>query len=340
MKMTIGICGYPGSGKSTVFSALSPGSSSSRGGISYGNIKVPDTRVDRLTEIFSPRKTTYAEITFMDVGGQGGRSGGAFPPEVLQAMRNATVLVHVARAFENPYLTESADPMRDVSNFEEELILMDMTLLDKRKERFRKENRKGGEVSVNNRCLEWLEDGKALRSLDISAEELRTLTGIQLLSLRPLITLYNVSEDDWEDSPLRQLNEPSSLAVCGQIEADIAAMDADEQAEFLEEMGMGEPARNEFIRTAYASLNLISFLTAGPDECRAWTIRRGDSAPVAAGAIHSDIQRGFIRAEVYQLAELEELGSEAALKSAGRLRVEGKTYTVQDGDVINFRFNV
>ncbi len=340
--MRIGICGYPGSGKSTVFQALSPGATSSGrgGGVSYGNIKVPDARVDRLAQIFSPKKTTYAEITFMDVGGQGGRTGGAFPAAVLQAMRNADVLVHVVRAFASPMHADPPQPERDVANFNEELVLLDLEILEKRQVRFRKENRKGGEVGVNSRCVAWLEEGRPLRDLPLSEEELATLQGIQLLSQRPLITLYNLGESEWEDSPLRQRDEPGSLAICGQLEADIAGMDAEEQAEFLEELGLGEPARDEFIRTAYSALKLMSFLTAGKDECRAWTVKQGVNAQRAAGAIHSDLERGFIRAEVYQLADLEELGSEAALKAAGRMRVEGRSYIVQDGDVLNIRFKV
>jgi len=345
--MRVGICGYPGSGKSTVFAALAPGGSNERDGVAFGNIQVPDARVDRLAEIYRPKKTTYATITFVDVGGGGGSSRGAFPPDVLQHMRNMDVLVHVVRVFANPMLTELADSARDVRMFEDELVLLDHGILEKRLERFHKERARGLEVEVNERCVAHLVDGNPLRTLGLNDEDRATLTGIQLLSLRPLITLYNLSEDAWEDpeyAGLREATEPEdnqvSMAMCGTLEAEIAQMPTEEQAEFLEGLELGEPARNPFIRQAYALLDLISFLTAGEDECRAWTIRRGSNARRAGRAIHSDIERGFIRAEVHRLADLEEAGSEAELKKQGKLRVEGKDYVVQDGDIMNFRFNV
>ncbi len=340
--MRVGICGFPGSGKSTVFAALSPGGGSSRGGVAYGNIKVPDPRVDRLAEIFRPKKTTYAEITFLDVPGRPGR-GGALSPEVIQAMRNVDVIAHVVRGFPSPFLSEEPDPARDMDRFNDELVLADLGILERRGERFKKEARKGLEVEVNARCVEHLEGGEPLRTLGLSADERATLQGIQLISLTPLITLFNLGEDDWADSPWRTATDPragATLALCGALEAEIAAMDAEDQAEMLEGLGLGEPARFEFIHAAFEMLDLISFLTAGPDECRAWPIRRGTTARKAAGAIHSDLERGFIRAEVYRLEDLEEYGSEAELKKAGRLRVEGRDYVVQDGDVMHIRFNV
>jgi len=341
--MRIGICGFPQSGKSTVFQALAAGSGSGgKGGVTYGNIKVPDPRVDALADIFSPKKKTYAEVTFMDVGGQGGRVGGAFPPDVVQAMRNADVLVHVVRAFDSPFHTDAPDPDRDLAALSDELLLLDLAILEKRAERFRKENRKDGTAAVNDLCVAHLEEGEPLRTLGLDEEQRKTLQGIQLLSLTPLLTVFNVGEDDWEDSPLRARADAHAdeYALCGELEAEIAQMDPDEQAEMLEGLGLGEPASHEFIRTAYAALDLISFLTAGEDECRAWPIRNGTIARKAAGTIHSDIERGFIRAEVYRWEDLVELGSEAALKSAGKLRLEGKEYVVQDGDVMHFRFNV
>ncbi len=344
--MRVGICGYPGSGKSTVFSALAPGGKADRE-VAYGNIKVPDERVDFLAAVFKPKKTTLAEITFVDVGGTGGRAGGAFPPEVLQAMRNADVLVHVVRGFDNPALTTPPDPKRDEQMFNDELLLLDLGILEKRGERFKKEAKKGPEVDVNKKCIDHLEKGEALRTLGLSEEEIKSLgPGIQLLSLTPLITLYNLSEQAWGDAASQALRETkkatssATMAICGAIEAEIAGMPAEDQAEFLQGLGLGEPARNGFIKTAYALLDLISFLTAGPDECRAWPIRRGTVARKAAGKVHSDIERGFIRAEIYRPEDLKVAGSEAALKTQGKMRVEGKEYVMGDGDVVNFRFNV
>lgn len=345
--MRVGICGYPGSGKSTVFSALAPGGRTDRE-VAFGNIKVPDARVDFLSAIFHPKKTTLAEITFVDVGGAGrSAAAGAFTPDVVQAMRNVDVIVHVVRGFENPALTARPDPKRDEGMFNDELLLLDLTVMEKRLERFKKESKKGAEVDVTKKCVDHLETGQALRTLGLTEDELKALgPGIQLLSMSPLITLYNLSEQAWADpanAPLRETKAAeisASMAICGAIEAEIAAMPPADQVEFLQGLGLGEPARNEFVRTAYRLLDLISFLTAGPDECRAWPIRRGISARKAAGKVHSDIERGFIRAEIYRPEDLEVARTEAALKAQGKIRVEGKEYVMADGDVVNFRFNV
>jgi len=346
VNMRVGICGYPGSGKSTVFAALAPGASDAKAGIAWGSIKVPDKRVDAMADIFSPKKTTYTEIQFMDVGGAGGRTG-AFPPAVVQAMRNADVLAHVVRGFDNPMVADDADPARDETRFDEELILLDQDMLERIADRWRREQRKGAEVEVVDRSLAWLEAGKPLRSLGLEPADVLALGGLQLLSLTPLITLYNLSEDAWADPDLAHLRAPGTrdddsltMAICAGLEAEIVDLEPEEQAEFLEGLGIGEPARDEFIRTAYRLLDLVSFLTVGPDECRAWTIRRGMNARKAGGRIHSDIERGFIRAEVYRWEDLLEYGTEAKLKSAGKMRLEGKEYLVVDGDVCNFRFNV
>ncbi len=345
--MKVGLCGYPGSGKSTVFRALAPGASTDRPGVCLGNIKVPDARVQKLAEIFSPKKTTYAEITFMDVGGTGRMDTGAFSPEVVQHMRNADVLVHVVRVFENPMVDKAVDPARDVALFDDEILLLDLTLLERRQKRFQKEHQTGREVEVNDRCVAHLEEGEPLRSLALDEDEQETLQGIQLLSQKPLIVLYNMGEEAWESAEYAALRATTergpqalSMAMCGSIEAEIAELDPADQAEMLEGLGLGEPARDEFVRTAYRLLDLISFLTAGPDECRAWPIRRGTVARKAAGKVHSDIERGFIRAEIYQLDDLLEAGSEKKLKATGKMRLEGKDYVIQDGDVVNYRFNV
>ena len=344
--MRVGICGYPGSGKSTVFAALAPGGSKSQAGIAYGAIKVPDRRVDAMAAIFSPKKTAYTEIQFMDVSGGGGRAG-AFPSEVVQAMRTAEVLAHVVRGFDNPMVAETADPQRDVIRFDEELILIDQDMLERMQNRWARERRKGTEVEVVARCLAHLEAGEPLRSLGLDAADMAALGGIQLLSATPLITLYNLSEAAWDAPEHASLRKPQTredgsptMAICAEIEAEIVDLEPDEQAEFLEGLGIGEPARDEFIRTAYGLLDLVSFLTVGPDECRAWTLRRGMNARKAGGRIHSDIERGFIRAEVYRWEELVEYGTEVKLKAAGKMRLEGKEYVVLDGDVCNFRFNV
>jgi GTP-binding protein YchF len=340
--MRVGICGYPGSGKTTVFQALAPGAKPSNKGVSLGSIKVPDVRIDRLAEIFQPRKTVFAEIVFADVGSTAGPGAGAFPPAVLEAMRNMDVLVNVVRAFDS-----EGNPARDISLFDDELILQDMQLLERRGERWRKENRKGLEVQVNDRCMEHLGEGLPLRVLELTPPERLTLVGIQLFSLKPLIVLHNLSEDrfddpEWQDArELRQLGPNAwSMGICAQLEAELNELEPEERAEMLSDLGLEEPAAASFVRTAYSLLDLISFLTFGPDECRAWPIRRGTMARKAAGKVHSDIERGFIRAEVSALADMLEHRSEAALRAAGKTRLEGKEYVVQDGDLIVFRFNV
>ncbi len=350
--MRVGIVGYPGSGKSTVFSALVGGTASAaraEGKVAYGSVKVPDERIDYLASVFDPKKKTYAEITFVDVGGgAGAKAGGALPPDVVQAIRNVDAVAHVVRGFDNPALATPPDPQRDERAFREELVLMDLALMEKRVQRLTKENKKGAELDACKRCLEHLEKGEPLRTLGVTEAELAALgPGIQLVSLTPIVTLYNLSEAAWADAasaPLRETRtEPGAawMAMCGSIEAEIASMAVEEQKEFLEGLGLGEPARNGFVRTVYAMLDLVSFLTAGPDECRAWPIRRGTSAKKAAGKVHSDIERGFIRAEIYRVDDLKAAGgSEAALKSTGKLRTEGKDYVMQDGDVVNYRFNV
>jgi hypothetical protein len=262
-------------------------------------------------------------------------------------MRNADVLVHVVRGFDNPSLTAATDPARDERMFNDELLLLDLGMLEKRVERFKKEAKKGAEVDVTKKCLDHLEKSEPLRTLALAEEEVKALgPGVQLLSMSPIITLYNLSEQAWADpknAPLREVRtgqSSASMAICGSIEAEIAAMPPADQGEFLQGLGLGEPARNEFVRTAYRLLDLISFLTAGPDECRSWPIRRGTVARKAAGKVHSDIERGFIRAEIYRPEDLKALGTEAALKAQGKIRVEGKDYLMADGDVVNFRFNV
>ena len=344
--MRVGICGYPGSGKSTVFAALAPGGGSSKSGVTYGNIKVPDERIDRLAAIFSPKKKVYAEITFVDVGAGGG-AGGAFPPDVLQHMRNADVLVHVVRSFYNPALELPTDPVRDRGLFDDELILIDLEIIERRADRWRRERRKGLDMQVNERCLAQLEAGLPLRILPLQPAERLTLQSVQLLSLKPIITLHNLSEERWEDPEWCHSRDRSklgpnsySMGICAQLEAELNELEPDERVEMLEDLGLTEPAAATFVQTAYQLLDLISFLTFGPDECRAWPVRRGSSARKAGGKVHSDIERGFIRAEVSQLEDLEALRTEAALRAAGKTRLEGKDYTVKDGDLIVFRFNV
>jgi ribosome-binding ATPase len=347
----VGITGFPGSGKSTIFQSLAPGAPQSKGRAPVlGNIKIPDERIDFLTGVFQPKKTTFAEITFVDVPGGGDPKAGALAADVVAEMRSVDLLVHVVRCFDHPFSGEAGTPSRDDGAYRSELILADLAVLEKRLERLGKEGRKEGDAEVRalGRCIEALEEEIPLRRVELSDEELRLLRSYAPLSLKPLMTLYNLDEDGWSDAASEPLRNPApadhpdeiALALCGLMEAEVAQLDAEEQAEYLEAYGLGEPARLQFVTTAYGLLDLISFLTIGPDECRAWPIRRGTVAQRAAGKVHSDIERGFIRAEVITYNDFVELGSEAAAKKAGKMRVEGKEYVVHDGDIIHYLFNV
>lgn len=347
--MKIGIVGFPRAGKTTVFNALT-GLQAAVGGYgdpgkpNLGAIKVPDARIDKLSEIFSPRKTTYAEVVFVDF--PGGERGGVLDQTTLAQMRDADALVQVVRGFVDPVTQDAADAGRDIAGFQSELVLADLGILEKRAERLRKEKGKEQETELVERCLKALEAETPLRKIELSAAEQRTLSGFGLLSRLPLMVVVNVAEDQ-AASPLdaalaARLAAESTpgLALCAQIEMEIASLEAADRAAFLADLGVAESARDRFIQAAYGLLDLISFLTSGEDEVRAWPIRRGTPAVRAAGKIHSDIERGFIRAEVVAFADFVRLGSDAKCREAGKLRLEGKDYVVQDGDIIHFRFNV
>jgi GTP-binding protein YchF len=343
----VGLTGFPGSGKTTVFAALTglravPGERKAL----LGTIKVPDARVDALTKIHAPKKTTFAEVTFVD-----------FPPplnatrktvvdqEMITALRDADALVQVVRGF--PDLTgAAATPGDDVGAFSTELALADLAQVEKKVERMRKE--KGGEreLALFERLQAVLEEGKPLRTLGLTAEEQNALSGFAFLSLRPLLVVVNVPEADVAKpvpsdvaTAAREVGA-EALVLSAAVEAEVAELDAGDRAAFLADLGLTESARDRFIRASYALLDLISFLTAGDDECRAWPIRRGTGARKAAGRVHSDIERGFIRAEVMAFDDFMRLGSEAKCREAGKLRLEGKDYVVQDGDIVHFRFAV
>jgi GTP-binding protein YchF len=346
--MKVGLTGFPGAGKTTVFTALTgldapPGGSAP----SLGVIKVPDQRVDALAQIWKPKKTTYAEITFVD-----------FPPArsaserrtVLDAaavaqLRDADALVEVVRGF--PDLAGAAPtPVADLDAFAAELVLADLGVIEKRLERLRKEKGHEREKALLERVVPALEAGKPLRMLGLAPEERTQLAGFAFLSLRPLLVVLNVAEAE-AAAPLEaevaeraRAEGAEAIALSAGLEAEIARLDAGDRAAFLADLGLAESARARFIRASYALLDLVSFLTSGEDECRAWPIRRGTTALKAAGKIHSDIERGFIRAEVVAYDDFIRLGSEAKCREAGKLRLEGKEYVVQDGDIVHFRFAV
>ncbi|MDJ0865409.1 MAG: DUF933 domain-containing protein [Myxococcota bacterium] len=344
--MKIGLVGYPGSGKSTVFGALTGiAVETGYGGgekANVGVVKVPDARVDALATLYAPKKTTYAEITFTDLAA--GRGDG-LDRSVLNQMRPLDALCQVVRAFPDA-AGEAPEPLREIEGLHTETILADLEVVEKRMERLRKEKGDPREVDLLTRIQGALEDERAIRELDLGAEERRLIAGFTFLSQKPLLLVLNVPEDEAAAAAPAGIEAAAKgrglglVVLSAQVEMDIAQMDADEQPDFLASLGLEEPARARFIRAAYELTDLISMLTAGEDECRAWPVPRGTPAPRAAGKIHSDIERGFIRAEVVPWQDLVELGSEAKCREAGKLRVEGKSYVVEDGDVVHFRFNV
>ncbi|HWC78108.1 MAG TPA: redox-regulated ATPase YchF [Blastocatellia bacterium] len=353
--MKVGLVGFAGSGKTTIFNTLTGltaevGGYGAREKANIGVIKVPDSRVDKLAELFNPKKQTYVEMSFVDVAGPQGeqaeRSESGLDPKLVQHMREVDALVHVVRAFDSPMLTQQADPLRDIRAFDDELMLTDMVQIENRIARLKKEKDSTRERELLERLKTALEAESPLRDLEILPEELGLIAGFRFLSLKPLLLLLNVGEDAAAGGTPAQVTELAAskklslIAMSGRAEMDIAQLPDDEQREFLQDLGIAEPARDRFIRAAYQLLDLISFLTSGEDECRAWSIRRGTIAHRAAGAIHSDIERGFIRAEVIKFEDLIELKTEARCREQGKLRLEGKEYVVQDGDVIHFRFNV
>jgi len=348
--MKIGLFGFAGGGKTTVFNLLTGLSADTgMGGKSKTNLgvtKVPDERVDFFTGIYKPKKTVYAEIHFSDMPGEApSKSSSGLSPQVVGELRTMDVLALVLRAFENPALEAAPDPQRDYTAMKSELILADLQVVEKRVERLRKDRSAPRELEALEKCLAHLEDEQPIRTLGLRDDEQSLLTGFRFLSEKTLLVLVNTSEDE-PTASFAGLNERlgaesiTPITLCAGIETEIIELEPEDRAAFLADLGVEGSGRDRFIQQAYTALDLISFLTVGEDECRAWTIGRGTVAQRAAGRVHSDIERGFIRAEVISYADFLEYGSEAKAKAAGRYRLEGKEYVVTDGDVINFRFNV
>jgi GTP-binding protein YchF len=359
--MKVGIIGLPATGKSTLFSLLTGAAPPAPGGRPeprVGIARVPDPRVEALAEMYRPKKKTPATVEYVDMPGVA-KGGGAALVD-LPALRGVDALVHVVRAFESdvvPHPEGSIDPLRDARLLELELILADLATVERRLERLEANIKKANraedvaEREVFLRLKAALEAEKPLRDVEISEDDRRKLRGYALLSEKPLLLVVNMGEGQVRQAAeaLQRTGlaafaaEGPARAVCAvsaPIEAEMAQLSAEDAQAFREDLGLREPGLDRVIRTSYDLLGLISFLTAGEDECRAWTIRRGTRAQAAAGEVHSDIERGFIRAEVVAFEDLMKAGSLAACREAATLRLEGKDYVVRDGDVINFRFNV
>ena len=346
--MKVGLVGFAGSGKTTVFNTLTglhvPVGYG--GEVRLGRVWVPDQRIDALSDIYSPKKTTYAEISFCDVPGEHGAEKKGLSPGSLHQIRDQEALCLVLRDFDNPALEGDPDPITDLDTFHTECLFADLEIVERRLERARKERADAAEIAAFERMTRALEEERPLRS--VPAEELNRqfLRGYGLLTEKPLLAALNRAEETAaeplpEDIAARLADlDAAGLVLSASVESEIAGLDPEDQALFLEDLGLSESARSRFIRAAYGLLDLISFFTVSAEEVRAWTIKRGMVARAAAGVIHSDLERGFIRAEVIPYATFMEYGSEQAVKDAGLLQIEGKDYVLSDGDLMYVRFNV
>lgn len=362
--MQIGIIGLPQSGKTTIFNALTGGKADrptfAPGGLTVQTavVNVPDERLDRLSELFRPQRTVYAQVQYNDIGGleRGlGEAGGLSGPVLNQIAQNDALLA-VIRAFPSlavPHPEGSIDPERDLRIIQDELTLSDMSLIERRLERLRERAGKGGspqereanarEMALLERLWQALESGRALRDEPLTPDEARMIRGYGFLTQKPLLVVVNQGDDPKTDLPLPTLPDSprvAALSVRGLLEMELAQMAPDERAEFMEEFGVEELALHRVLRTSYEIMGVISFFTVGDDEVRAWTLRRGETALDAAATIHTDLARGFIRAEVIEHDRLLEAGSLAEARRRGWLRLEGKEYIVQDGEVVHIRFHI
>jgi len=364
--MQVGIVGPGSSGKTTLFNALTRGSAatSAYGGrreVNVGVIQVPDPRFDWLVDLYHPRKVTPATIEFVDgMGGQeAGERRGDLGADFYATVRRTDALALVVRAFEDemvPHPKGRIDPVADAHAVVSELILADLQAVERRLERLEKLARGAKadrpqtlrQIEIFQRLREALEEERTAREVGLTEEEQAAIRDVELLTDKTIVLVLNIGEDQiGQETPTTQAFAAYAaehgytwIALCAKVEAEVAQLEPEEESEFLEAMGIEEPARNRFIRVCYGSLGLISFFTVGEDEVRAWTIRKESTAVQAAGKIHSDLARGFIRAETLPYERLRETGSWNAAKEKGYLRLEGKEYRVQDGDILHIRFQV